>query len=419
MALLSRNPNSPAPSWLNTGVEALGLALAFLPTLLVRLLRPAILVRFSRLPTGRIGMLASYPEVYLSERDAGMHRTRGVDLFYPDAQVSNAQLLKMWKRKLHIWPVVRPMAKLNQWLPGKAQHQIPWRDYPATETVTPSILPPHQEHIRFTFEEERQGQAQLRQLGIPQGAPFVCFHARDPAYLESRAGKEASSRHNCRDSSIHNYVPAAEELTRRGYFAIRMGSIVKEPLDTPNPMIIDYATRGATEFLDIYLSSNCKYFISSPTGLSTLPMMFRRPCARVNHIPLGAIPTWGPNDICILKKLWCRGERRMLTFQEIFDRGLAEVEISSGYGIGFDEVGIDVVENTPEEITSIVVEMDQRLKGTWRDTAEDEGLQNRFWSIIQPSKQVGAFSLLYVAHGQKRRSRIGAEFLRQNKGLLD
>lgn len=52
--------------------------------------------------------------------------------------------------------------------------------------------------------------------------------------------------------------------------------------------------------------------------------------------------------------------------------------------------------------------MDERLKGMWQTTEEDEELQRRFWSLFKPSELNRVF-----------RSRIGAEFLRQNRELLD
>ena len=47
----------------------LQLILAALPLLLVRALRPVLLIRFSHLPTQTIGSLAIYPELYLCKRD--------------------------------------------------------------------------------------------------------------------------------------------------------------------------------------------------------------------------------------------------------------------------------------------------------------------------------------------------------------
>jgi hypothetical protein len=53
------------------------------------------------------------------------------------------------------------------------------------------------------------------------------------------------------------------------------------------------------------------------------------------------------------------------------------------------------------------MEMEERIKGTWQGTNEDEALQKRFWAIFPPT-------LL-----KSPNLRIGAEFLRQNQHLLN
>ena len=388
---------------LSAALEFIGVALAVLPLLLIRAVRPLILIRFARLPTYRIGMLAGNPEVYLSERDAGMHRGRALDILFPDNYVANQQLMKMWKRRLHIWNVTKPLHRVNSWLPGGGRHLVPWRNDETGDRDIHGLLAATRVHVGFTTQEENQGREQRRELGIPDDTPFVCFHARDPAYLEALS-KVATGRHDSRDSNIHNYLPAAEALASKGYFSVRMGSVVRQSLKATNQMIIDYASRGTTDLLDVYLSANCTFFICSPTGMSRLPMIFRRPCVYANFVPFGGLPAWGASDLSIPKRLWLRDEGRFMTFSEILDTGAGEFEISDL----FVQRGIEPLENTPEEISAVVLEMEQRLKGTWQTTDEDEALQQRFWSLFQPGRLNRVF-----------RSRVGAEFLHQNKDLLD
>ncbi|MCP4341953.1 MAG: hypothetical protein GY799_24485 [Desulfobulbaceae bacterium] len=52
--------------------------------------------------------------------------------------------------------------------------------------------------------------------------------------------------------------------------------------------------------------------------------------------------------------------------------------------------------------------MEERLQDRWQTTEEDEDLQRRFWAIVQPEKA-------YV----EVVTRIGCEFLRQNRVLFD
>ena len=93
-----------------------------------------------------------------------------------------------------------------------------------------------------------------------------------------------------------------------------------------------------------------------------------------------------------------------MTFREIFESGVRRLGLSEQY----QRLGIEPIENTPEEITSLVLEMDERLKGTWQSAEEDEELQQCFWSLSEPGESNRVFL-----------SRIGAEFLRQNRHLLD
>lgn len=369
--------------------------------LLVRALRPLVLIRFGPLRSERIGHFAGNTEMYLCERDAGMQDPRSFDIFYHTSPVCNQQLKKMWDRTLHIWSFAKGLDRINRKLPGGKRHEIPMlsdRDIHGLHART-------QPHLSFTTEEEHLGQVALRELGIPEGDRFVCFCVRDSAYLDAALPGRDWSYHNYRDSSIESFVPAVYELTRRGYFAIRMGAVVKEGLNINNPMIIDYATNGRRDdFLDIFLNGKCRFFLGGAAGITTVPLVFRVPRAYVNFIPLETVPTWGKGDLFIPKKLWLRGERRFLTFREIFDSGAAMFVRDNQY----EQAGIEVLENTPEEIMAVVIEMDERLNGTWQTTEEDEELQRQFWSFFASSDLHG----IIVA-------RIGAAFLRQNRELLD
>lgn len=96
-----------------------------------------------------------------------------------------------------------------------------------------------------------------------------------------------------------------------------------------------------------------------------------------------------------------------MTFRDIFESGVSRFLRTELY----DQVGIEVVNNTSEEITALAVEMDERLKGTWQTTEENEELQRRFWKIFKKHANP-------KLHGEYR-ARIGANFLKQNRYLLE
>lgn len=385
-------------------VMSVDVTLALPLVLLARLLRPLVLIRFGGLPTGGLASVAIL-EVYLCECKAGLHGRRFMDLFCIGEPICNPQLKKMWERVLHVSRFVRALERVNRWLPGGQRNRIPFRRLQARDIH--GLLARTPLHLSFTPEETANGRASLRRLGISEEVPFVCFHARDSAYWSVTCPRRPNNDHDheYRNSDIRTYFSAVEKLVGRGHTAIRMGAIVKEPLATTNPQIIDYATTARTDFLDVFLCAHCRFFLGDGSGLIYLAMAFRRPMAMVNCIPLEDLPTWNPYDLSIPKKLWLRSERRLLTFPEILKSGIGRLRGTDQY----QQREIEVINNAPEEIAALAVEMDERLKGTWRTSEDDEELQHRFWSLFTPNELNGG-----LVH-----SRIGAVFLREHRELLD
>jgi putative glycosyltransferase (TIGR04372 family) len=210
--------------------------------------------------------------------------------------------------------------------------------------------------------------------------------------------------HKFRNCAIENYMPTAEEMTKRGHRVIRMGSIVGDLMNVENPKIIEYARKGyRTELLDIYLCANCYFFVSCGSGLDGVSWFFKRPVVFLNFYHLEYINSWSPRYITIFKKHWLKKEKRFMTVKEILESGAGRFLHAEDY----ENMGIKLVENTPEEILDVCIEMDERLKGIWQTNEEDEELQRHFWSFFKLS------DLHCVI-----RSRVGTKFIRQNRELL-
>lgn len=399
------------------GLKCLSLFLLPLGLLIVpilRLIRPWFLVRINILSSGRIGHFAANTELYVCEREAGINRPRKphIDLWYHNWPVCNQQLAKMWGRVLHVGPgwLLAPVNRVNNVIPGGDQHRI--GDNTQLDRDVHNLLDRFPPRLSFLPEEDREGQSMLRALGIPAGAPFVCLNVRDGGYLRKSMPWRSWSYQDYRDCNVQNYIQAALELANRGYFVVRMGAVVKEAMDVKHPQIIDYAANGArTDFMDIYLGAKCHFCISNSTGFDAVPFIFRRPIVYVDHVPLGIISTYSARFLATTKKHWLRDQGRCMTFREIFASGADHFYYSSKY----DDLRVDLLESTPDEIAAVVLEMESRLSGTWQTTEEDEALQRRFWEIFPRS--VASYNSRPM-HGEIR-SRIGADFLRRSKALLE
>ena len=104
----------------------------------------------------------------------------------------------------------------------------------------------------------------------------------------------------------------------------------------------------------------------------------------------------------IFKKFYLKDENRNLSFSEIMNLEFGGFDTNEI----FSKLNLELIENTPEEIRMVTVEMDKRLNGTWQTTEENAELQERFWTLFGPDKL------------KSPDLRIGAEYLRENRKLL-
>ena len=364
------------------------------------LLRPLILIRVGLLRTDAVGHLAQNYEMYLCELDAGLHPHHAFDIFFINHfPVCNHQLTEMWGDKLRIHRFASHLYRAISFYPRFEQHLI--KTSPRDRY---DIFNDCKTHLSFNQEEIETGETALQKMGIKY-RDYICVLVRDSSYKEKFAPGRDWAYHSYRDVDVDIYLPALERLANRGYCVLRMGAIVKKKINSSNPEVIDYATNGMrTDFLDIFLSANCHFFISNGSGLDSVAKIFRRPILYTDYLPLEYIRAECSHDLCIPKKLWVREEHRFMTFREILESGVGRFLQTEQY----DKCNLEIVNNTTEETEAAIAEMDNRLKGAWVTTEEDEELQRQFWALFKPSDLNRAF-----------RSRIGAEFLRQNSVLLD
>ncbi len=397
---------------INEPLLLIALPISFITLFIIIILKPFIKIRIGFLHSDRIGHFAANTELYLCERDIEKKGKYFIDLFYFPTKVCNYQLATMWKRQLHLlpWFWLRPLCLVIRSFPCLASYRVMESRGGALDID--NLLDKVPAHLEFTAEEEVRGNTELEAMGIPNGSSFVCLMVRDGAYLAQLYKSANTNYHSYRDSNIQNYVLAAEALANRGIYVIRMGAKVQESIKTTHPKIIDYATNGMrSDFMDIYLGAKCTFCISTGTGLDAIPEMLRRPIVYVNFSPLGDMHTFRKEFLCITKKYLVKASQKVLTLREIFDHGCGFFRTTSEY----DSRGLILIENTPEEIRDVVLEMSDRLNGTWVPHEDDEGLQRKFWGIFPgDALDRGGVPL----HGEIR-SHYGANFLRENRWWLE
>ena len=255
--------------------------------------------------------------------------------------------------------------------------------------------------IKFNENETIKGNKYLKSIGTKE-LDYICFHARDEAYLKDYDKKKDWNYHNFRNSNIDNYLLAIEYLTKKGHQCLRMGSKVEKKIQTANPKILDYAVSSAqSDFLDVYLGSKCLMAVYSESGISIIPEVFNRPIVYVNWPALN-FSCFNSNSLVIPKKFFSKKKNRLLNFREIL-----ELNFENNFRTEkLKNLEIDLIENTPDEILCAVTENYRRINGNWEEDSEAVELQKKFWDI---------FKYDYI---KSSTFRIGTDFLKKNQNLI-
>ena len=372
--------------------------LAFVVVGIIRLISKRRLVRFGLWESTRLGHLIGNMECYLSEKD-NLLQPDSYDIFFPIGSICNRYIYRKYRQKIHVWPswLVVLIWRVNALFMGWEKHIV--RNLQFDRDIK-NLFSRYSPHVRFTKAEEKKGQKLLRYLGIPEGAKWVCLIVRDNAYLKMKAPGLDFSYHDYRDADVSEYIPAAVELARRGYYVIRMGEIIAKPFNVKHTKIIDYPFKRKGlmgEFGDLYLGAKCAFCLGTPTGFMAIPQAFNRPLGITDFVPIEYAPTW-----CQGLMIWKHHlkDGKKMTVREIVDSGMGLMT----FGGEFEKAGITLENNTPQEIFELAMEMADRDQGI-----SIEQPQTGFWGAF-PNSVVNGKPL----HG-KMVLRIGREFLKANQ----
>lgn len=368
------------PGFLKEFFKLLGLGAI---AVLIKIISPFKKIRVGEIYSIRLGHLAMDSEIYLSEIDTGYHNDC-YDLFcFKDNKVANKTLADLFCKTMRIYRLNSYILDAIRRFNLHDKHEIVMntrivafgRDADCVMQLTGS-------HISFSTNQEKQGIEALKDLGLPSEKDHICIFGRDSRFLsETCPENNDADMQEVRDMHITTFKPSVEELLRMGYNVIRMGSVVKEPLKICHSNFLDYATSGKrTDFMDVYLSAKCKFFVGIQSGLMHIPMVFRIPCLSVNVVRLELIHFCSPEDLAIFKLLWSKKEKRILKVSEILESGISRWRVEK-----FADSDIEVIDNTEDEILEAVKEMHERVNGTWQISKEDLELQKKFHSQFKPS----------------------------------
>jgi putative glycosyltransferase (TIGR04372 family) len=352
--------------------------------------------------TDRIGHLAAEIDCFLKERALGRLPKRHWFVLAPPGRTANRHLIEYWRAHVTIVEsplLCRVLGVMSWWWLMKldVSHYVVDVSRSAAYYAVSAEWGDRKPVLELWQADRARGWQMLESMGVPSGSWFVCLHAREGGYSPADEFVHAH-----RNSDVLKLIPAIELITSRGGWCIRMGDPSTKPLP-PMDRVVDYAHHPArSDWMDIFLCASCRFFVGNSSGLCLVGVVFGIPCALTNMIPVSTLGCFA-RDISIPKLLQRRAGGHYLPFKEILNSPLADYRLAKLYR----DAGIEVEENSAEDIRDLVAEMLDRLQGTFVETGEDRELQRRYMSLFRPGHYAYAAA-----------SRVGAAFLRKYKNLL-
>ena len=396
--------------------------------IIILVIRPFIKIRFSYQSSERIGDITVPMEVYLSEKKFNK-KNNYLDIFILTNIIANKTYIDLIKKKVIILPntLTYPIyhliliLKRNVKILNDLTFKTKWYDNNFTIMRTSCNLVPDENFIN-------RGNKFLESISVPKNAKILCLIVRDSGYLKKKFPNQNWKYHDYRNCKIENYKLAITAAIDKGYYVFRMGQDADKKIFINDPKFIDYSSKYRTDFLDVFLAYKCKLCITTGTGWDSLPaFVFRKPVIFTNFTPVGNMTTYSKNFMFSIKIHYDRVKNKKMNLKEISENPVAYASSSEI----FESSNIELIENNPEELKDLTLEMIDKLENNFVISDKDLENQNNFWS-----KYTEYFKLRNYKYDAEKKidplccttnrlldnkiiSMIGNNFLKKNKFLIE
>ncbi len=383
----------------------------------IRIINKILLVRIMSINSDRIGELIINPAIYLYQKEKGINKMGllQLDIFFMKVKPINDQIFKMLKRKIIVLPkfFINPIFEAQKKLSYIFKNSEKY--YPMKQRKFKfhyiDNLPQSKKNINFLKIEEDRGRREIfEKFGITTNDKFVCFLIRDQEFLKKIYPNLNFDYHEYRNINPPNFMSAAETLSKRGYHVFRMGKHQGQGFESNNPRIIDYAnSKFRSDFLDIYLSSHCTFFLTTMSGLDNLLPVFNIPSIA---IPLNLAIARQYKNYLISTKTFLNREDKKISLRELFEKNLIFRQKKQD----FDNENIRPIDPSPQQIEKLIVEMDDHIINSKPYTEEENYLNDKFWNIYSYyyNKDKNASQEIKKNGKLKIYSRFDINFLKEN-----
>ena len=174
------------------------------------------------------------------------------------------------------------------------------------------------------------------------------------------------------------------------------------------PHVIDYAHMDIrSDVMDIFLGATCRFLIGTASGFLRVPRYFGVPVIFTNCT--SSVPYFSlvENDLYLPRLLKYQGNNQYVSFKEYMSPSMSMLNSTQKYL----KEGLEWIDNTPEELKDVTIEMLEKIDGNSSSKSEDDR-QRRFKIIAENC------GLKYGEHTVKAFASISNNFLHKYSYLL-
>ena len=301
--------------------------LSFIIVILLRIISPFLVIRLGQLPCINFGDFLMLTSLYVCKKKLNLDQPKKnfLDIIYlhNPRNLYNKHLEKMWSKKFKIYKlsIFHKINQINKFLPNSNKHLIGLFSYDRENDVD-NLVAKYQP-LTFNKKEIELGTQELKKIGINFPSDrFVCLAVRDHEFTKMKMKNTNYSYedYEYRNDDVNDFLEGAEELTKKGYFVLRVGKISHKIIKSKNKKIIDYSASDIrSDFMDLFIGANCHFCISSGYGFDYLPYIFNK-LIGVLEFPLGETRTFSDKIIILPRKYYSTSQDKYLSINEIFNK---------------------------------------------------------------------------------------------------
>lgn len=271
--------------------------------------------------------------------------------------------------------------------------------------------------ISFNAKMKQYAKEKMQDMGVK--GEYICIHAREVSTKKNNFSSLYDDT-SILDTDINTFGKACEYINDLDYQIIRMGKDESKECNISG--VIDYANCFYDEFMDFYLLANCKFLLAGMAGIVSVAAFWGRPVLQTNAVTICYGQESLPRtkyDMYITKKFFLKKEKRFLNLYEM----LRVSYKCNRHTERYKAEGIEVFDNTEEEILKATIEMNEKLNHTWTESEEEKKCTEKYWKVVHFWEEKHSFAYMSQKEGGKGHEMMPCpicySYLKENMYLLD